>query len=304
MAANDAPQGSQINQLPVFSGKSDQDVEVWIRQAEGVAAMFGWNDAQTASAAKIKMADEAAYWLQACVYSGTVYAAWAGANGLRTGLLGRFVVQINALAAVDAVSKLTQMSSESVGRFYDRCVITLNKKNFTYTEAQKRDAAYKTQFQVDLFVFFSAGLLPRIKSRATGGANAPQDITALKASALDAELFFSKQTAEVLLVEHESALPVVPAEPTPDDLSLKVAKLEAELAEVRLNRSPAAVKCYNCQGFGHISRNCASPRPPGAGRGRGRGGRGRGGRQGGAGGNPHKPKNSGIYMVDDEEAEN
>lgn len=326
-AAPDAPQGSQINQLPIFSGAPELDVEVWILQAEGVQRMFGWTDAQTAAAAKIRLSAEAAYWLQACHLSGKHYLAWTGAEGLKLGLLARFRVQINALAAVDAVSKLSQLTGESVGKFYDRCVITLNKKNYTYTDVQKDTAAYRNQFAVDMFVFFSAGLLPRLKSRATGGANAPQNVEDLKKAALDAELYFSKsKSGELMEIEDEEHHGKVEKSPSlvtgaqgvePGAMEEKMAKLEAELAAIKMVRANPNVKCYNCQGQGHISRVCPSPRKPydGASRGggnasgsRGFGGRGgwRGNRGRGAGGRggPKKTDDKGLYMVDDEEAEN
>lgn len=54
-----------------------------------------------------------------------------------------------------------------------------------------------------------------------------------------------------------------------------------DLSEVNTSGRGRGPKCYNCQGFGHLSRVCPSKRPDGQGQ------RGRGGGQTGAGGRPN-----------------
>lgn len=240
--------GSQINQLPEFDGNAAKDIDIWIWNVERCSRQFNWNDETTCASAQGRMTGAAAYWLHAKQLAGVNYNAWSQNNvpaaNLKVALLERFKIRINALVAADAVTNLDQKKSESVSDFYDRVIVAVDRKNFSYTTAEKQAADYQVKMLADVFVFFHAGMISHVKSRATSGNQQPTDAASLLASAIQAELYFAKKSKVPSAVE---AVEVV----------------RSGHRKPQGKRSPfdiGKVKCFNCNVMGHFSKECTAPR--------------------------------------------
>ena len=244
-APNHQVSGSQLNQLPEFDGSASKDVDIWIWNVERCARQFNWTDAMRCAAAQGRMTGAAAYWLHAKQLAGINFNTWTDGVGdaqpnLKTALLARFKILINALVAADAVTNLDQKKTEAVSDFYDRVIVAVDRKNFSYTAAQKANDDYKEKMMADVFVFFHAGLLPYIKSRATSGTDQPITAPTLLSSAIQAELHFAKKGKPIPIEAVESV-----------QRSGKQFKRPFDLAKV---------KCFNCNVLGHFSKDCTAPR--------------------------------------------
>lgn len=288
--------GSQLSMIKAFSSEKDQDVEVWITQFERCVKSFRWSELTAANACLTKFEGAAAYWAHTLTVQGKEFPSWnpqvaavgppvlVASDGLKAAVLTRFKLTTTPLAAAAAVTML-QQGSMTVESFYDFCIVSIDRKNYNYSTVEKAADQYSTQFDIELYVFFSSGLRAQIRDRAMNGFPQPANIVELKKAALAAELFLSKQTkvpsAEI------NAIGKKPIDL--DTLKKEIAALKAKLATNKKASAAAVdltkIKCYNCQRFGHFADKCTNPHVPwsgqsgqsgqtGQGRGGGRGGRG------------------------------
>ena len=285
--------GSQINQLPEFDGAEDKDIDIWISHIERCQGQFNWSDMVTCASAKGRMKDKAAYWLHSQKLSGNDFIDWKEFEGtdaviadpaavpprvaaaqvparpglsLKDNLKIRFKLTVTALAAADAVTNLNQRKSECVNGFYDRVIVAVDKKNFSYSEAQKADQEYRNRFMIDVFVFFHAGLTGRIKGRATGGTSPPTTAADLLKAAMEAEAYFKRADLRAEAVNEVDDVNFVRFhQPTRWGKFVKDAK---DVSKPQNSSQPRGkgqgkgqgqkkgVKCYECEGFGHIGNEC------------------------------------------------
>ena len=304
--ANVTVSGSQINQLPEFDGSDGSDIDIWISHVERCQGQFGWTDKVTCASAKGRMKKDAAYWLHSQKLSGNDFIDWIPFPGqaavaaapnavppvaaivqeaarpdmsLREHLKLRFKITITALAAADAVTNLVQKKSENVNGFYDRVVVAVDKKNFSYSDADKAQPEYRRRFLVDVFVFFHAGLSSRIKSRATGGTNPPTSAADLLKAAMEAESFFKRQDLKNESVSEISQEDVeaftiwrrgFKSGQTPKSSSPpKQGQNQSQGGSSSSGGSKKNIRCFSCNKWGHYANECdkkgqnkAKPQPP------------------------------------------
>ena len=287
--------GGQLTSIPTYDGATD--VELFIASATSLARGFGWTEEETCQAAKSRLLGAGAQWLDALRKRNIVYEVFSdemnqagnavARPGLKNALIARFGERISELAAADAVTKLEQGENEDVDAFHDRVIIALDKKNFSYTAAEKQTLNYRNHFNVDIYTFFAAGLKEVIRTRTMGSVAPPRTIDALLTAARSVELELRRAkklgvdavaiSSNTCLADAEARAAAGAAAP----VEQQIAAMQKELAELRLSKGKAGVTCYNCQKKGHFARECRS-----SSNNRGRGNRGnfsrgqRGGQQG------------------------
>jgi hypothetical protein len=288
---------SQLNSLPSYDGSTN--VELWIEALERARLQFDWEDIDECRAACTKMTGIAAQWLFSQKKLGKNYvdfldfaavpaqagppavAAQPAREGLRTALIRRFAERVNSLAAVDAVSNLDQASNEDVDAFFDRCTIAVDKANYTYTDVQKQTAAYRTQFQAFMFVWFSKGLKEEIRTRIMASPAPPENMADMLAAARKVEMELKRRAEREKSGETAQVHAMQADDRRIEELSRELERLKTGN---RGQMKSSTIQCHCCKGFGHIKWECPSNKPRGN---RGRIGsnfRGRGGRPGYRGG--------------------
>jgi hypothetical protein len=187
------------------------------------------------------------------------------------------------MAAVDAISGLQQRSRETTDQFYDRVGVALDKKNYTYTAAQKAGDEYKATFLIDVFVMFCAGLKAEVREMAMQGHTPPTTAEQLRVAARNVEAQARKKSDMIASVSTDvdgaaeaTALPIT-ADPKMEALEKKVHALSSDFGRLRGpsrgrgsggsrgRGSPGGPnnpnnKCYNCGRSGHFSKQCRAPR--------------------------------------------
>ena len=265
-AQNNA-QGGQLAALPTYDGK--KDIDIWLEQIDHAQRAFGWNHQTTADAAKTKLVDEGAVWIAGQRRLGNELLSWDDGpadDRLRAALRARFKPTVTALEATDAISDLKQKDAETVSGFYDRVVWAVDVKNsLSWTEEQKQQANYAVVRDGDIRAFFMAGIKREIKEFVIGAGEPPVQVAAMLERARAAEAAFRRRAAAVMSVQNAGG-----NDGDDDDRGgngITVAELKKEIDLLK-----SQIKCYNCDKFGHMRREC-----PMKGRGRGarRGGRGR-----------------------------
>jgi hypothetical protein len=263
--------GSQLSSIVAFDGTTD--VEIWLSLLENAAVQFLWEDVDVSAAAKSKLKGNASIWLQAQRKAGLLFpdyqdvAAVVGGDhphlarlGLRQALIGRFGERVSELAAADAVAQLTQRDGESVDTFYDRVVIALDRKNFSYTAVEKALPPYQLHFMADVYTFFGAGLLEYIRARTRGAHNPPRTAADLLVAARAVESEYLRNNGKKKIVAEIEVTDQTGDQP-PDikaPLELAVAALQKQFKELTAAQK-VNLTCYRCQGKGHISTECPSP---------------------------------------------
>ena len=212
-AANEIS-GAQLNALPEFDGKGD--VEAWVRVIDNARTQFNLNQNATRAAAIFKLSGDASRWYRGRQLCGVEYTHWdsddANAVNLRPALLTRFGPDVNAIAATNAVANLKQGANESIDQFHDRVLLAMDKKNHTYTAAQKAAAAYQQHFQADAFTFFCAGIHESIRQEIMGAVNPPQTLDDARVAARRVEVEMQKKKGTFEMAELSNVLPKLPAE--------------------------------------------------------------------------------------------
>ena len=151
--------GNQLVHIPEYDGTAD--IENWLASVDRAQNQFLWSEEHTALAVMGRLRGDAQRWLRAQEYQGM-----AGMNrwkypanpvdSLRYKMKDRFSAAKNRRSATQAFQSLKKRPNERVQAFYDRVVIALNDKNHDVDETTKRTLFYRTAFQRDLLIFFSA----------------------------------------------------------------------------------------------------------------------------------------------------
>jgi hypothetical protein len=268
-----AIQGSQLATVIVFPGDTGLVAEAWIASVDRAIAQFQWEDGPAAAAMKNKLSGTAASWLRAQEKVGRALETWTGVNGLKSALQTRFSETISELAAADAIRDLKQKSNESVNEFYDRVVLAVDRKNHTYTPAQKTTADYRAAMMADVFIFFGAGLREEIRNRTLGTPTPPLTAEALLNAARAIEVDMTRQAAQRQLLEVSTN--VVPEDNS--SLEHQIAELRQQISSWTISRGrggrqgpPMAnrgrggqrdisqVQCFRCKNWGHYANKCPS----------------------------------------------
>ena len=235
--ANQPASGSQLNSLPKFEGKEGLEVRNFLEAAENARGQFNWGHDTTIAAVIYRMTGPAQDWIRGKKMMGATYEGAAGWRDLKTQMLERFSPVITSATAVDAVKDLRQHHDETVSEFHDRIIHALDRKNHTYTPVQKTEDAYLAAFRADLVTFFLGGLRESISKKVMGVPEPPNTPDAALQAARAAEAAEARQKVPIMAVD----------ETEPEEL---------EVDAVQRKKT----QCFNCQGFGHWSRECPSPR--------------------------------------------
>ena len=162
----------------------------------------------------------------------------------------------------------------------------MDRKNFSYTDAEKAAAGYRAHFDVDIYTFFAAGLKESIRTRTMGSVNPPRNITDLLVAARSVELEMNRH--KKLLVDAIGKGNDSKEEAKDLPVEQQVLLLQKEIADLKVTKSKANITCYKCQKKGHFARECRGERQQRGGQGFRRGGHGgrgyRGGQRGFRGG--------------------
>ena len=273
-----AATAAQLNSIPEFRGDGTDanSIEDYMKMIDRMITQYDWGDNHAAAAVKSRLRGPAAEWLCAEELELKEYAAFGGDSGLKQALLDAFKSEVPALEAAKAIADLKQKHGESVTNFKSRVTKAIDKKNHRLTADEKKEAGYQTQLKQDQYTFVLAGLLPEYHEAIMKAPSPPQDIAALIKAV--------KQMEPKNLVAKPAAQEFLAAVAVKDDsktLEVEVAELKQQLQKMSFpGRGNSTIKCFKCQGLGHIAAKCPSSsywangrRPHARGRG-GRGGRG------------------------------
>ena len=266
---------SELNVVEPFDGTGN--ARNWLLRLQGLARQFGWESQDSANAAQNKLVGDAQTWLRGLLIRGRDLSrmedrpavaatqndpALPFRQGFANAFLRRFDDLVTEVAACHAVTNLKQEEKESVDKFHDRVILALDIKNHGYTAAQKLEASYQANLDLDLYTFFGAGLKPAIQAATLGAASPPKTIDDLLAAARTVEKSMEKKkpSAETAAVSQKSQ-----PQSSEDIIKDLVRKVEA-LTTRSTNSAPFAGTCYGCGKQGHKRDVCRS-----GGRGRGRG---------------------------------
>lgn len=290
--------GAQLNAIPVFNPDEKTvgalTAKEWIRRVERLGNNFNWGQELLAGAAKNKLGGSAATWLEGQLVRGVNMATWPGDNGFRAQFLLRFDKARGALAAVEAISDLTQKSGQSVRAFYDAVAIAVDLKHFNIAEADKQEPNYITMRDNDIYILFQAGISRRIKELAMAGADPPANAQALLDAAVRVEItLHDHKTHKVGEVKEgpkggeAGSSDEDEANRTPEE---QIAALKRQLKKAT-SKERGQMKCFekDCQSTEHMVANCPIRKAKIQAR-----NRGRGGSQGGRGG-PWQNQNRGGW---------
>ena len=317
--------GSELAAVPKFKGTAEeQEAELWCAQVARCQKQFNWSPEGTANAAKSRFEanSQAAKWLQVQEKMNQDYDTWPK---LEKAIMARFGEPINEAAAANAVSNLIQMAGESVGDFYDRVCLAVDRMNFSYTPTQKAGQAYIDNMNKQILLFFGNGLTPYVKKKTVGSATPPTtaaDLLKQARSVEKAEMRAKNKKSPALMevIEKEdddetkakkpgsgSACENIDSEEeieqTVSEMKKKVDDLTSSMEALKTGNWKEQAICRECGGKGHIQSECANKRRQERGRGRGRASRGRGGWRGrgrgrgfrGRGGRGNRGYGSGNY---------
>lgn len=188
MPADDQPQeltGSQLAAIRTYTGNDSDDIEIWVAHVTRVQKSFNWNNDKTGQIAENKLTDKAAKWLEARRSLNDDIDGW---TNLQKGLMARFKKEISDVTAALAVGELQQKPTESVDDFYDRCVLTLKKKNHRVNDELRNNDNFKEAIKTDLYVFFGGGLKKYIRNATIYASSPPDSVDSLLTSARRVEL--------------------------------------------------------------------------------------------------------------------
>ena len=178
-AAAHGAQGGQIQSVIPFSGEDTKDPKIWLNSIEMLATAYHWNDATIAEVAKSRCTDTANKWVTSQKILGlkmdyykthaTDAAANPEENGFKAQFLSRFKTTVQSVAATEALQGLQLKSGEDVRTFFDRCIESIDIKNYVWTDVQKQTPEYIRGRNADIMAFFSAGLPDELRTLCQAG---------------------------------------------------------------------------------------------------------------------------------------
>lgn len=286
--------GAQLNSIPKFHGNKEEDIELWVSTFDRARDQFNWSDRAAAAAAKSKLEGKAGTWLRSEELVLLQHAEWTGDDGLKAALLQRFCPVPGAVAAVNAVLDLKQRQEELVSEFYDRVILAMDKKNSTLTRAERQTGHYQAQLSRDIYTFFAAGLLSEYRESVFSLEEPPVTHAALLKASRNAEAvsrdkrgrkttLFEVDAKEISVAEDQDGKEAARSDTAEENVIARVDSLWKARGQGgnrgrgqrggRGGRGQgpnyASYKCFNCEGYGHISKYCTTrPRVQGQGRGR------------------------------------
>ena len=259
----DAPTHQQTAAIPTFDGTIGPKAKNFTTFVDNAKTLYGWSQEQAFNAACMRMIDEAQRWLRQVGDMGTKPTKWEkeandGANivGLKPLILDRFYDEANATQQVNAVRDLKQRSDEDVRMFCDRvteaCIIS--NRNL------KDEANYKTILKNNVKQLLINGALEHLSAAVTNQPDIPDELADILKIMVNAE---NKN------------------KPAPNAASDGFTTVNAVNRGFNGNRgngqnrgngnngrgrgkvANAKTRCFNCNNYGHFSKDCSRPRKPG-----------------------------------------
>ena len=248
--------GSQLGSIEKFDPqKEGSDVEVWCASMDTAKATFAWTDQQAATAAKSRLAGQAAQWLLNEQGEGNNYNAWATPVGLKLALITRFKIQVTYQNAATLMADLHQKPTESVASYYDRVRSAIIVKNKVVFNTEQRESPwFKQVLQNDYKTFFIAGLKMDIKSRLPQPY--PENIVDLLSIAVGVEAEAKKTKFSIDEVTEQPTATDKHEEKSINEL---IKDLGKEIATLKVSRQPFDPRnavCWNCGKAGHVRQKC------------------------------------------------
>ena len=244
-----------INSVPKFDGRDTSDVKNWVAAVDDCQELYAWNNKQTLAVVALKLEGQAATWLRAERLEENFPTVWKTDGllpGLKPLLLARFGKSVSTATAVDAISSLKQLPSESVDRFYDRVRIAVDEKNFSI-EPKTGQTYFKAREQ-DIKIFLLAGLHEELRQIVLGVPNAPTTLLQILPILRTAETERAAKKSQVMKIDTTESSDV-------EQLEFMVQQFWRDRNRPRGSSSSSKppLGCWNCNSRSHFRAECPYP---------------------------------------------
>lgn len=273
--------------IPVFAGTIGAEAKVFIDTVDDMKRLHTWTDAQTYNTAITRLTSEAKRWFKQLEPQGCHPTKWDRENAdnqnviyLKQSILDRFYDVSTAKQRVAATKDLKQRADEDIRLFHDRvveaCMISTNELKGEANYGRILKNAVKQQL--------INGALEHLASAVTLQADIPDDPRDILKIMVNAT---NKNKTEPIL--GETLATNAPADGSAPTYAVAAANQYQPRRGSNQRGPPRGLgprpagprtRCFNCNSFGHFSRDCPRPRKPRNGNGNGNNGRGNGHRGG------------------------